>query len=189
MLCYINFIQVYLIDKSFASKLSRSPDKCSAISKSDSFLIATATATATATAIAMQLISPTSKVFFVHSVAIVSRKDHLINPFSALIINKTCTQRCHLFAVADSDRHPTEMPSLRIPSYVLIGVWNRRTVIYLQRHYSSSKVYFQVCWLADLLPTWGAVVLTLIAYIFTGGHYTMYLAWNSFPRDVRGAYR
>ena len=34
----------------------------------------------------------------------------------------------------------------------------------------------------DLKVTAGIVALI---YIFTGGHYTLYLIWNTFPRDMR----
>ena len=46
-----------------------------------------------------------------------------------------------------------------------------------------------VCWICDLVPTWGALTILFAAYIVTGGHYTLYLIWHTGPRDARGAFR
>lgn len=44
-------------------------------------------------------------------------------------------------------------------------------------------------WAFDAVPTWAALSASVLAYLLTGGHYTLYLIWHSFPRDMRGAFR
>ena len=51
------------------------------------------------------------------------------------------------------------------------------------------NVIVLLAWICDLLPTWGSLCLLTFTYIITGGHYTLYLAWNTGARDARGAFR
>jgi len=44
-------------------------------------------------------------------------------------------------------------------------------------------------WQSDFVDGYFALGLSLVFYLLTGGHYTLYLVWGSFMRDMRGAYR
>ena len=46
-----------------------------------------------------------------------------------------------------------------------------------------------ISWICDVIPTWGAITLLSLAYLVTGGHYTLYLIWHTGARDARGAFR
>ena len=47
-------------------------------------------------------------------------------------------------------------------------------------------------WTLDMLSSLGgggAVAIAFLVYLVTGGHYTLYLVWNTLPRDIRSARR
>jgi hypothetical protein len=44
-------------------------------------------------------------------------------------------------------------------------------------------------WFFDLMPASAAGAAITAAYLITGGHYTLYLAWHTGARDARGAFR
>ncbi len=39
--------------------------------------------------------------------------------------------------------------------------------------------------LDDLVGSWGLAAAAFLIYVLSGGHYTLYLVWHTFPRDMR----
>ena len=49
--------------------------------------------------------------------------------------------------------------------------------------------FLWLLWSLDYLTLHVTTALVLGVFLITGGHYTLYLAWNTLPRDLRGAKR
>jgi len=77
------------------------------------------------------------------------------------------------------------MVSSALPSKMSVG----KLAIIRLLLFSSALSGLWAAGLLYSLSTWGHAALALAAYVATGGHYTLYLVWNTLPRDARGAFR